>query len=283
MKTHWPRMMGPLSLMAGLFLLPHGLTAQPAAGTAPAGQPAAAESNASELAKQTQNPIASLVSVPFQGNWDFGIGDRKATGTLLNFQPVVPFPISPSTNIILRVIMPLSSQPAPDGSTRYSGVGDVLTTVFFSPSKPSRLIWGAGPALLLPTATNQALGTEKFGLGPSLVVLTQPGKWTVGMLANQLWSTSGAIDRAAVNSMLLQPFLNYNLGKGLAIGTSMEATANWKAKEVWSVPWFFNVSKIAMLGKRPLNLQFAVAPYVAAPAGGPSWRFRLAVTFLYPR
>lgn len=283
MKNFWCWATGSLFIMAILVVLSNGVAAQSTAAPGPPSQTAAAEPSASDLAKQTQNPIASLISVPFQGNWDSGIGDREATGTLLNFQPVVPFPITPSTNVILRVIMPLTSQPSTDGSTRYSGLGDVITSVFFSPSKPSRLIWGVGPVFLLPTATNKALGTEQFGVGPTAVVLTQPGKWTIGMLANQIWSTNGAVDRPPVNAMYLQPFLNYNLGKGLAVGTSMEATANWKANEVWSAPLLFNVSKVAMLGKRPVNILMGAGPYVAGPAGAPSWRFRLAATFLYPR
>lgn len=284
MKISRPTITGTLSVLAVLIVLPYDVSAQAPAGAAPAGQPAAAaQPSASELAKQTQNPIASLVSVPFESNSDFGIGDRKATGAVLNFQPVVPFAITPSTNVVLRVIMPLSTQPAPDGKTRYSGMGDVLTTAFFSPSKAGRLIWGAGPALRLPTATNQALGSEKFGLGPSVVVLTQPGKWTFGLLANQIWSVSGAIDRPAINAMYLQPFTHYNLGSGLSVGASMEASASWKAKEVWSAPLLFNVSKVAMLGKRPIKLLAGAGPYVAGPQGAPSWRFRLAATFLFPR
>jgi hypothetical protein len=245
--------------------------------------PAAAQT-ADELAKQTQNPIASLISVPLQGNWDFGLGDRDATGLLVNFQPVVPFPISPSTNIVLRIIMPLTSQPgtASDG-TRINGMGDVLSTAFFSPSKASRIIWGAGPVVLLPTATNNTLGTEKFAVGPSAVVLMQPGKFTVGLLFNHLWSTSGANDRADVNQTFLQPFVNYNLGGGLAVGANVEASANWKADEPWTVPLHLSVSKVTLLGKRPVNLALAVGPYLASPSGGASWRFRLAATFLYPR
>lgn len=237
---------------------------------------------AEELAKQTQNPIASLISVPLQGNWSFGLGDRDATGTVLNFQPVVPFPINTSTNLILRVIVPLASQPGPNG-TRYSGVGDVLTSAFFSPSKPSRLIWGVGPAILMPAATNNSLGSEKFALGPTVVVLTQPGKWTLGALANQIWSTSGANDRAAVNRMFLQPFANYNLGGGLAVGASMEASGNWKEQEMWTAPLFFSVSKVTRLGMQPVNLQVAAGPTLVSPSGGPSWQFRLAATFLFPR
>ena len=246
--------------------------------------PPAAAQTADELAKQTQNPIASLISVPLQGNWDFGLGDRDATGLLFNFQPVVPFPISPSTNIVLRIIMPLTSQPgtASDG-TRINGMGDILSTAFFSPSKASRIIWGAGPVVLLPTATNNTLGTEKFAVGPSAVVLMQPGKWTVGLLFNHLWSTSGANDRPDVNQTFLQPFANYNLGGGLAVGANVEASANWKADETWTVPLHLSVSKVTLLGKRPVNLALAAGPVLASPSGGASWRFRLAATFLFPR
>ena len=237
---------------------------------------------ADELAKQTQNPVASLISVPLQGNWDFGLGDRDATGTLLNIQPVMPFGITKSTNIILRVIMPLTSQPGPDG-VRINGLSDIVATAFFSPAKSGRITWGAGPVMLLPAATNNALGTEKFGLGPSAVVLTQPGKWTLGFLFNHIWSTSGAKNRADVNQTLLQPFANYNLGRGLSAGVSLEALGNWEADETWTAPLLFNVSKVTLLGKRPVNFTVAAGPMVASPDAGASWRFRLAATFLFPR
>jgi hypothetical protein len=244
-------------------------------------RPAAAQS-ADELAKQTQNPIASLISVPLQGNWDFGLGDNDATATLLNFQPVVPFAVSESTNLILRVIMPLTSQPGSDGA-RINGLGDILVSAFFSPSKSGRIIWGVGPVMLLPTALDNALGSEKFGIGPTVVVLTQPGKWTFGTLFNQIWSTSGAKDRKDVNSTYLQPFVNYNLGGGLSVGVNMEATGNWNADEHWTAPLLFNVNKVTLLGKRPVSLTMAAGPMVASPTAGASWRFRMAATFLYPK
>lgn len=243
---------------------------------------AAAGQDASELAKQTQNPIANLISVPLQGNWDFGIGDNEDTGTLLNVQPVIPFGVSKSMNVILRVIMPLTSQPGSDG-VRNNGMSDVVASAFFSPANAGRIIWGAGPVVLLPTATNNALGSQKFGVGPTVVVLTQPGKWTLGTLFNHIWSTSGATNRNDVNSTYLQPFANYNLGSGLAAGVSMEATGNWEADDTWTAPLLFQVSKVTLLGKRPVNLAVAAGPTVASPTGGANWRFRLAATFLYPR
>jgi hypothetical protein len=243
---------------------------------------AAVAQDATALAKETQNPVSSLISVPFQGNWDFGIGDNDDTSALLNFQPVVPFGVSKSTNLILRVIMPLTSQPGSDG-VRNNGMGDIVASAFFSPAQAGRVIWGVGPVVLLPTATDNALGTQKFGIGPTAVALTQPGKWTLGTLFNHIWSTSGATNRNDVNSTLLQPFANYNLGSGLAVGVSMEATANWEADEHWTAPLLFQVSKVTLLGKRPVNLAAAAGPVIASSAGAADWRFRLVVTFLYPR
>jgi hypothetical protein len=242
----------------------------------------AAAQDADQLAKQTQNPVSSLISLPLQGNWDFGIGDRDATGTLLNIQPVMPFGISDSTNLILRVIMPMTSQPSDDG-TRINGLGDVLATAFFSPAAAGGIIWGVGPVFLLPAATNNALGTEKFGIGPSAVGLTQPGNWTIGMLFNQIWSVSGANDRSDVNQTYLQPFANYNLGNGVSAGLSMEASANWEADETWTAPMLMSVSKVTLLGRRPVNFAVAAGPTLGGPGQGASWRFRLSATFLYPR
>jgi hypothetical protein len=268
--------------LAALLLLPLLVAAQ---GSAPGGAqatPPAGGPSAQELAKQVQNPVASLIVMPLEGNMDMGIGDRQTTGSLLRFQPVMPFAITPNTNVILRVIMPLASVPAPDG-TRVNGMGDTVLSAFFSPAKAGPVIWGAGPAFLLPTATNNALGAEKFGVGPSVVALVQPGNWTAGMLFNQIWSVSGAVDRRDVNTALLQPFLQYNLGRGLAVGAVMEATADWKADQRWSSPLLFMVSKVALMGKRPVNYMFGAGPMVASPAGGAGWRFRFSIATLYPR
>jgi hypothetical protein len=134
--------------------------------------------SAEELAKQTQNPVSSLISFPFQANWDVGIGDREATGTTLNIQPVAPFSLVKDWNVILRVVMPLVSQPA-DAGPRINGMGDTIATAFLAPARTGRIIWGAGPALLLPTATNNLLGSEQVGIGPSVGPSRSPdaGPW----------------------------------------------------------------------------------------------------------
>lgn len=289
METRWAQMTRALTAMAMAFLLLLGVAApvaagQASAGEAPAGQPAAGAPSASELAKQTQNPIASLISFPLEASWDMGVGDREATSTLLNIQPVIPFPISKSTNVVLRVITPLMSQPSSgaDG-VRINGMGDILFSMFFTPAKSSRIIWGVGPVLLLPTATNGALGAEKFGVGPTAVALIQPGAWSFGLLVNQIWSTSGASDREDVNRTYVQPFMDYNLGSGLSVGASAEATGNWEADdETWSSPVLVRVGKVTMLGKRPVKFQVATGPTLG-PDAGPNWRFRFSANFLFPR
>jgi hypothetical protein len=252
------------------------------AQTANQGSQPPPDTEATALAKQTQNPVASLISVPLQANWDFGLGERDATGTLLNIQPVMPFALTKSTNVILRVIMPLISQPGEDGE-RMNGLGDIVTTAFLSPANTGRIIWGVGPVFLLPAATNNALGAEKFGIGPSVVMLTQPGPWTVGFLFNHIWSTSGAADREDVNSTFLQPFVNYNLGGGLSLGAMSEATASWNADETWTAPLVLTVGKVARLGMRPVNFIVGAGPTIASPEGGANWRFRFQAVFMYPR
>ncbi len=219
-------------------------------------------------------------SVP--ANWDVGLGSREAIGTTLNIQPVAPFPLTRAWNVILRVIMPLVSQPTDDG-LRINGMSDTVATVFLSPSQGGKIIWGAGPAMMLPTATNNALGKEQVGFGPSIVALVQPGRWTVGILWNQIWSVGGAIDREDVNQGFFQPFVNYNVGDGIALGTTIEANAGWDGDEVWNSALIFTASKVTTLGRRPVNFVFGAGPMIASPIGGANWKLRVQANFLFPR
>src|SRR5579863_8985978 len=181
-------------------------------------QTAAAATNTDALRKATQNPVASLISVPVQNISNFGVSPGNRTQDVLNIQPVVPVDFSNNWNMIIRWITPIVWQPLPNQpstpETGAYGLGDMQPTFFLVPKKTGKLIWGGGPLLQLPTATNKALGQGKLGLGPSVVLLTQPGPWTIGVLANNVWSVAGSGARPVVNQFLMQYFINYNLKKG---------------------------------------------------------------------
>jgi hypothetical protein len=211
-------------------------------------------SSTEALQKATQNPVASLISVPVQNNNNFGISPGYRTQDVLNLQPVIPLGISKDWNLIVRVITPIIWQPLPSQpSTPQTGVygfGDMLPTFFLSPKKSGKLIWGAGPVFQLPTATNTFLGQGKLGMGPSAVALMQPGHWTLGVLINNVWSVAGSGTRPPVNQFLLQYFINYNLKKGWFITWQPILTANWEATNGgrWVVPFGGGIGRIMKLG-----------------------------------
>jgi hypothetical protein len=178
---------------------------------------------ATELAKKLQNPVSDLVSVPFQNNFNFGVGPDDDMQFVLNIQPVIPQHITGEWNWIHRPIIPVIDQPAPVDAF---GLGDIQYQGFLSPAKPGKLIWGVGPVFQFPSATDDQLGTEKWCAGPGVVGLRMDGPWVYGALANNIWSFAGDDARADVNQMLIQPFVNYNLGRGLAVGTAPIITAN---------------------------------------------------------
>src|ERR1700734_1063018 len=223
-------------------------------------KPAAAGDNADALRKAAQNPVASLISVPIQENWNFGIGPDSRIQNVLNVQPVIPINLTQNWNLIVRWITPIIYQPlgvtepppptgpdfafvanatpAAEPNQGVYGFGDMQTAFFFSPKK-GKVIWGVGPQLLLPTATRTGiLGQGKFGIGPTAVVLVQPGKWTLGFLVNNVWSVAGHNDLPDVNQFLFQYFINYNLQKGYYLTWQPTITANWEMTKGgrWIVP-----------------------------------------------
>jgi hypothetical protein len=180
-----------------------------------------------ELAKKLANPVASLISVPLQYNYDENYGaDDDGRKQFVNIQPVIPITLNEEWNIISRTILPVVDEHDGPPGTDESGIGDVLQSLFFSPKEPTPrgLIWGAGPVLLLPTASDEVLGSEQWGLGPTVVGLKQTGPWTYGLLANHVWSVAGDDDRADVNATFMQPFLTYITQTKTTIGLNTEST-----------------------------------------------------------
>ena len=238
-----------------------------------------------DLAKQLNNPIAALISVPIKVDWDTGIGPKKADRTSYTVQPVIPFSLNDNWNVISRTIVPVyidAESPVADGDNTY-GMGDIVQSFFIGPKAPTAggWIWGAGPALSLPTG-GDGLTSDKFSIGPTAVVLKQDSGWTYGALANQLWSVSGDDDAADVSSLYLQPFLVYTTKKNTTFGINTESSYNWKDEE-WTVPINLTVSQLVKFGKQPVSLQLGYRNYVDAPTGGPDWGLRFQVTFLFPK
>lgn len=238
------------------------------------------------LAKQAQNPIANLISIPLQSNTNFGLGATHGTQEVLLLQPVVPFPLSGDWHLITRWIVPLIREPAlSPGTDSTFGTGDINPSAFIT-HFDGDLTWGAGPTLVLPTASDRVLGQGRWSAGPTAVVLYTPGKWVVGALANNVWSFAGAGDhRPMVNQALIQPFANYNLTRGWYITSSPVITSNWRADPTnrWTVPVGGGIGRLVRFDGVPINSYVQVFDNVVKPAGGAVWTLRLQVQVLLPK
>jgi hypothetical protein len=247
-----------------------------------------ADNDVANQAKQAQNPIADLISVPFQNNTNLNAGPERETQNDLNIQPVIPMAISPDWNVITRTILPVISEPPlSQYGSRTNGIGDVLFSAFFSPRTSHGWIWGAGPAIQIPTHSDTLLGNNDWGLGPTFVVLhLEAGSpWVYGVLVNNVWSVSSSRSSHAYNDGVMQPFVNYNLGHGLYLVSSPILTVNWKAAggQEWTVPVGGGLGKIAHLGKVPVNLQLSGYYNAVRPTEGSNWQVRTQVQFLFPK
>jgi len=241
------------------------------------------EQEEAELAKKLSNPIASLISVPFQNNTDYGIGANNGSRNTLNLQPVIPIKLSGQLNLITRTILPIVSQLNITGEgSLQSGLGDAVFSGWFSPSS-GKVTWGVGPALLLPTATNYLLGAKKFGVGPTAILLQQKNGYTYGALANQIWSVAGDPNRTDVNQLFLQPFVAYNWKSGAGLGANAEITQNWQANTTTA---FLNptLSAVTKLGTQVVSIAAGPRIPVAAPSNAiPQFGWRAVLTFVFPK
>lgn len=240
-----------------------------------------------DLAKKLSNPVASLISVPIQLNFDDNIGpDEDGSVLRINIQPVIPISLNDDWNVISRTIVPLIDQDdIPVDGMGEEGIGDIVQSFFFSPKAPTKggLIWGVGPAMLIPTASDDALGTEKWGIGPTAVVLKQTGQWTKGALFNHIESFAGDDDRKDVSATFVQPFLSYITKSKTTIGLNTESTYDWEDEE-WSVPINFTVNQLVKIGKSPIQIGGGIRYWADSPDNGPDdWGARLQLTFLFPK
>jgi hypothetical protein len=261
-------------LVFGLFLLAMLIAA-----------PLRAGDEETALAKKTQNPVANLISVPFQNNTNYGYGPHNNTQNICNIQPVIPIKLNDCYNLITRTIVPVIHQPWPD--TR-NGIGDIVFSAFLSPRSEGKFIWGVGPVFQLPTGSPKYLLSQgQWGAGPTAVGVFMDGPWVVGVLANNIWSFGGDSHRGAVNQMLVQPFINYNFGKGWYVTSIPIITANWLAarqRDVWTVPVGGGFGKLFKLGKQPINASVQAYTNTKQPhVTGPDWTLRTQIIFLFPK
>ena len=252
------------------------------------------EKGGGDLRAAVQNPVGAMISLPLKFTTDFGAPNGSAY--FLNVNPVIPVTIG-DWNLINRALIPAlvsvdgyieGTPDIPQGRPsmdRKTGIGDINYSVFLSPAKPKGAIWGIGPSITFPTASEAQLGSEKWSAGPTGVLLLQPKWGTYGGLIRQLWSFAGDDDRSSVDQTLIEPFVNYNLSGGWYLITDMIVTANWQAdsNQRWTVPLGGGVGKLFKIGKQPINSRIEAYYNIEKPDGAPDWQLLFTFQFLFPK
>ena len=237
--------------------------------------------SAMDLAKQEQNPLTRFYTLRFEDNAQFGFGPDNDVLNFFRIQPLIPFELNENWSLITRAVIPIVHQPWPDSK---DGLSDIVLNLFLTPAKSGKFVWGVGPALVLPTATDEMIGTEKWSAGPAVAGIYMNGPWVVGAVVQNLWSFAGDDDREDVNAMTLRPIINYNLPNGWYLTSSPLIAANWEVDgdNRWLVPLGGGVGKIFTLGGQRVSATVEAYKHIVSPEIGPDWQLRLQFSFLYP-
>jgi len=238
-----------------------------------------------DLAKESQNPIGNIISLPFENNFDFGVGEEDAFVYTLKMKPVYPINLG-KVNLFNRFILPVIYQEERmEGEGSEFGLGDFTYQAFFSPAKTDKKIWGLGPVFVFPTNTDDRLGVDKWSAGPAFVALAKPGPWLFGALTQNLWSYAGDNDASDVNFFSFQYFINYNFKSGWYISSTPTITADWEADsdDRWTIPFGGGVGRLVKFGKQPVDLKLQGFYNVEKPKGAADWSLQFQVKLLFPK
>jgi hypothetical protein len=256
--------------------------AQETGSTAASGNNAE-QASAAEIAKKLQNPVANLISVPLQSNFDFEGGpDADGYRYTLNVQPIIPFILNDDWNLITRTIVPVMHQENFVDREEQSGLGDITQTFFLSPAVPGAMIWGVGPVFLYPTAGDELLGQDQFGAGPSVVVLKQSNGWSLWTLANHIWKVAGEDDRDKISMTYINPGISYQTKTLTTFLVQAEPVYDW-THEQWTVPVNVGVSQLIKIGNMPVSIGLQGRYYAEKPEGGPDWGLRFVITPVFTK
>ncbi len=246
----------------------------------------AGDKGVEDLAKASQNPVSSLISVPFETNINFNAGPEDETDVITNIKPVVPMSLTKNWNLINRIIIPAISQGSRGpGLGREFGLGDITYQGFISPAEAGKVIWGIGPQIGMPTGMDRAT-SDHWTLGPSAVVLVMPGKWVIGALVSNVWNIGdGYNDAADVNALTFQYFINYNMPGGWYLSMAPTITANWEADSdnTWTIPVGGAIGRVFKIGKQPVNMKAGAYYNVEKPDNASDWTLQFGLTFMFPK
>ena len=259
-----------------------GTVAVESSGVLAAPKPAV---NSEDIAKKLANPIANMISVPFQYEFSRGVGlNQGGSEQTLLFQPVAPFNLGGGDVFIVRPIVAgvreTSVEYAPGRSFSGYGIASVTLESFYAPNTNSSWIWGIGPYAQSPSGNSGKFGSQQTGAGVTAVVLNRQGPWTYGLLGYQSWNMGGNPAYGTQNNLYGQPFVAYTTKDAWTYSANMEAQYNYDVHRT-SNPLYVGASKLMVFDGVPFSFGAGPIYYVSNTPGGPSgWGARATATLV---